>query len=54
MSICVSYSETNRDPICGVRNPVPDLNPTNIAAHLSYPSSGGTSKIADFLAGLTH
>jgi Cutinase len=54
MSICVSYSETNRDPICGVRSPVPDLNPTNIAAHLSYPSSGGTSKIADFLAGLTH
>jgi len=57
MSLCLSYSETNRDPVCGVRKVRLDFNPldpataTRIQTHNDYDASGGgATQIADFLA----
>jgi len=52
-SLCLSYSDQLRDPVCGVINPLTDFTAANIAVHTDdYAPSGGTERIAKFLAGL--
>lgn len=54
-SMCLSYAENERDPICGSRaNPLIDLGPRGIEVHNEYDESGGTVLMGDFLAGLVN
>jgi hypothetical protein len=56
ISLCLSYSEADRDWVCGTRNPPVELldgrfRTRGIQVHNEYDDSGGAKQLADFLAG---
>ena len=56
-SLCLSYSETERDIVCGTRDPAADFlieeaKARGLAIHNQYVDpSGGAALVAEFLAG---